>query len=112
MKIYIASTLFLISYVICISFSVTPSHFLGKLVDNHLPQIYFSIGFLFLLKLLLEYFIFILCIFQRNISGKLILSDVIMQKSYETKQYKKGLKAADAILKKFPSHGGKSFLFS
>ena len=29
-----------------------------------------------------------------------------MQKSYETKQYKKGLKAADAILKKFPSHGG------
>lgn len=29
------------------------------------------------------------------------------QKSYETKQYKKGLKAADAILKKFPEHGGK-----
>lgn len=29
-----------------------------------------------------------------------------MQKSYETKQYKKGLKAADAILKKFPYHGG------
>lgn len=28
------------------------------------------------------------------------------QKSYETKQYKKGLKAADAILKKFPDHGG------
>ncbi|KZV26098.1 N-alpha-acetyltransferase 15, NatA auxiliary subunit [Dorcoceras hygrometricum] len=28
-----------------------------------------------------------------------------MQKSYETKQYKKGLKAADAILKKFPDHG-------
>ncbi|THG22776.1 hypothetical protein TEA_024701 [Camellia sinensis var. sinensis] len=26
-------------------------------------------------------------------------------KSYETKQYKKGLKAADAILKKFPDHG-------
>ncbi|PPD78898.1 hypothetical protein GOBAR_DD24168 [Gossypium barbadense] len=26
-------------------------------------------------------------------------------KSYETKQYKKGLKAADAILKKFPEHG-------
>ncbi|KAH9714683.1 N-terminal acetyltransferase A complex auxiliary subunit NAA15 [Citrus sinensis] len=27
------------------------------------------------------------------------------RKSYETKQYKKGLKAADAILKKFPEHG-------
>lgn len=26
-------------------------------------------------------------------------------KSYETKQYKKGLKAAEAILKKFPNHG-------
>ncbi|GLU22164.1 hypothetical protein SLE2022_382600 [Rubroshorea leprosula] len=26
-------------------------------------------------------------------------------KSYETKQYKKGLKAADAILKRFPDHG-------
>ncbi|ONK76623.1 uncharacterized protein A4U43_C03F30260 [Asparagus officinalis] len=26
-------------------------------------------------------------------------------KSYETKQYKKGLKSADAILKKFPEHG-------
>jgi hypothetical protein len=31
---------------------------------------------------------------------------VLVQKSYETKQYKKGLKAADAILKKFPDHGG------
>ncbi|CAK9174650.1 unnamed protein product [Ilex paraguariensis] len=29
----------------------------------------------------------------------------IIVKSYETKQYKKGLKAADAILKKFPDHG-------
>ena len=29
-----------------------------------------------------------------------------MQKSYESKQYKKGLKAADTILKKFPDHGG------
>ncbi|KAK1265524.1 hypothetical protein QJS04_geneDACA024242 [Acorus gramineus] len=28
------------------------------------------------------------------------------EKSYETKQYKKGLKAADAILKKYPEHGG------
>ncbi|KAG5091395.1 hypothetical protein JHK82_050173 [Glycine max] len=27
------------------------------------------------------------------------------KKSYETKQYKKGLKAADTILKKFPDHG-------
>ena len=30
----------------------------------------------------------------------------LFQKSYETKQYKKGLKAADSILKKFPDHGG------
>jgi uncharacterized protein YktA (UPF0223 family) len=30
----------------------------------------------------------------------------LVQKSYESKQYKKGLKAADAILKKFPDHGG------
>ncbi|KAA8541839.1 hypothetical protein F0562_022991 [Nyssa sinensis] len=29
----------------------------------------------------------------------------LLVKSYETKQYKKGLKAADAILKKFPDHG-------
>ncbi|KAF5758183.1 putative transferase [Helianthus annuus] len=29
----------------------------------------------------------------------------LIVKSYETKQYKKGLKAADAILKKFPNHG-------
>ncbi|CAN8240552.1 unnamed protein product [Cochlearia groenlandica] len=29
----------------------------------------------------------------------------LIVKSYETKQYKKGLKAADAILKKFPAHG-------
>ena len=26
-------------------------------------------------------------------------------KHYETKQYKKGLKAADLVLKKFPEHG-------
>lgn len=26
-------------------------------------------------------------------------------KCYETKQYKKGLKAADQVLKKFPNHG-------
>ncbi|XP_047314125.1 uncharacterized protein LOC124917906, partial [Impatiens glandulifera] len=30
---------------------------------------------------------------------------ILRVKSYETKQYKKGLKAADAILKKFPNHG-------
>ncbi|OIW11907.1 hypothetical protein TanjilG_18180, partial [Lupinus angustifolius] len=30
---------------------------------------------------------------------------LLLQKSYETKQYKKGLKAADAILKRFPDHG-------
>ncbi|XP_057454244.1 N-terminal acetyltransferase A complex auxiliary subunit NAA15 [Lotus japonicus] len=29
----------------------------------------------------------------------------LIVKSYETKQYKKGLKAADAILRKFPDHG-------
>nr|GMC73322.1 N-alpha-acetyltransferase 15, NatA auxiliary subunit-like [Ipomoea batatas]GMC74948.1 N-alpha-acetyltransferase 15, NatA auxiliary subunit-like [Ipomoea batatas] len=29
----------------------------------------------------------------------------VIVKSYETKQYKKGLKAAEAILKKFPDHG-------
>ncbi|XWS20344.1 hypothetical protein CRYUN_Cryun31cG0093500 [Craigia yunnanensis] len=29
----------------------------------------------------------------------------LIVKSYETKQYKKGVKAADAILKKFPDHG-------
>ncbi|XP_008809145.3 N-terminal acetyltransferase A complex auxiliary subunit NAA15-like isoform X2 [Phoenix dactylifera] len=29
----------------------------------------------------------------------------VIVKSYETKQYKKGLKAADAVLKKFPEHG-------
>ncbi|KAA3489308.1 N-alpha-acetyltransferase 16, NatA auxiliary subunit-like [Gossypium australe] len=29
----------------------------------------------------------------------------LIVKSYETKQYKKGLKAAEAILKKFPDHG-------
>uniref|UniRef100_A0A453F286 Uncharacterized protein n=3 Tax=Aegilops tauschii subsp. strangulata TaxID=200361 RepID=A0A453F286_AEGTS len=29
----------------------------------------------------------------------------VIVKSYETKQYKKGLKAADSILKKFPEHG-------
>jgi len=31
------------------------------------------------------------------------LSDT--QKFYETKQYKKGLKSADSVLKKFPEHG-------
>ncbi|KAH1127544.1 hypothetical protein GYH30_016231 [Glycine max] len=30
---------------------------------------------------------------------------LFLQKSYETKQYKKGLKAADVILKKFPDRG-------
>ena len=83
-------------------------HFLGKLVNNHLPQVYFSIGFLFLLKPPLEYFIFFFMYFSCEFN----LSGFIMQKSYETKQYKKGLKAADAILKKFPSHGGETFLLS
>ena len=30
---------------------------------------------------------------------------VVLQKFYETKCYKKGIKAADQILKKFPEHG-------
>ncbi|KHN18261.1 N-alpha-acetyltransferase 16, NatA auxiliary subunit, partial [Glycine soja] len=30
---------------------------------------------------------------------------LFLQKSYETKRYKKGLKAADVILKTFPDHG-------
>ncbi|KAL5729406.1 N-alpha-acetyltransferase 16 [Ranunculus cassubicifolius] len=34
-----------------------------------------------------------------------IIYDTTWQKSYETKQYKKGLKAADSILKKYPDHG-------
>jgi len=29
----------------------------------------------------------------------------VEQKFYETKQYKKGLKSADSVLKKFPDHG-------
>jgi hypothetical protein len=29
-----------------------------------------------------------------------------LQRNYEHKQYKKGLKLADTILKKFPEHGG------
>lgn len=29
---------------------------------------------------------------------------------YETRQYKKGLKLAEGILKKFPEHGGKKEL--
>lgn len=36
----------------------------------------------------------------------MMFSCLHIQKSYETKQYKKGLKAADSILKKFPEHGG------
>ena len=31
-----------------------------------------------------------------------------VQMNYELKQYKKGLKAADTVLKKFPNHGGTS----
>ena len=30
----------------------------------------------------------------------------LAQKFYETKQYKKGLKSSETILKKFPEHGG------
>ena len=28
------------------------------------------------------------------------------QRAYESKEYKKGLKAADTIVKKYPEHGG------
>lgn len=35
-----------------------------------------------------------------------------MQTQYELKQYKKGLKAADTILKKYPNHGGAWYLLS
>jgi hypothetical protein len=34
------------------------------------------------------------------------------QKFYEIKQYKKGLKSADSILKKFPEHGHNLFLIA
>ena len=34
----------------------------------------------------------------------------LWQKFYEIKQYKKGLKSADSILKKFPEHGRHLFL--
>lgn len=33
-----------------------------------------------------------------------------MQKNYELRQYKKGLKLAEGILKKYPDHGGKIVL--
>ena len=36
---------------------------------------------------------------------------LFLPKSYETEQYKMGLKAADAILKKFPDHGGILYYF-
>ena len=78
-----------------------PSHLLHKLTNNHLPNVYYCIGFsLFCSSYLAFAQIYI------YISLKFILINLKMQKSYETKQYKKGLKAADAILKKFPSHGG------
>lgn len=82
-------------------------------------------GFVFLnvnkANVCLQYFLIILVIgkfmskwntFVANSGGGLLLCGaqfslfVLLQKSYETKQYKKGLKAADAILKKFPHHGG------
>lgn len=31
--------------------------------------------------------------------------------NYEMKNYKKGLKLADSILKKFPEHGGNFFIW-
>lgn len=41
---------------------------------------------------------------QTGIIGTLTFDD--FQTQYEIKQYKKGLKAADTILKKYPNHGG------
>ncbi|KAM0933411.1 putative transferase [Dioscorea sansibarensis] len=38
-------------------------------------------------------------------TSSLLMKSWICVKSYDTKQYKKGLKAAAAILKKFPDHG-------
>jgi hypothetical protein len=35
----------------------------------------------------------------------------LWKKCYESKQYKKGLKAADTILKKFPNHGGNPWTY-
>ena len=37
--------------------------------------------------------------------GLTVTSVGVEQKFYETKQYKKGLKSADSVLKKFPDHG-------
>ena len=37
--------------------------------------------------------------------GLTLISVGVEQKFYETKQYKKGLKSADSVLKKFPDHG-------
>jgi hypothetical protein len=37
--------------------------------------------------------------------GLTLTSVGVEQKFYETKQYKKGLKSADSVLKKFPDHG-------
>ena len=42
---------------------------------------------------------------KRQLPGKEASLFRQIVKFYETKQYKKGLKAADQILKKFPSHG-------
>ncbi|KAK7333807.1 hypothetical protein VNO80_30586 [Phaseolus coccineus] len=48
--------------------------------------------------------------YARPVEGIHVLVDMQNMKSYETKQYsKKGLKAADAILKKFPNHGDREY---
>ena len=41
---------------------------------------------------------------QMRVTGCVMLL-LVLQKFYETKCYKKGIKAADTILKKFPEHG-------
>lgn len=52
----------------------------------------------------------LIAIFSPPLFIELQLTSYTLQKSYETKQYKKGLKAADAILKKYPDHGGAFYI--
>lgn len=40
----------------------------------------------------------------------MFIHNISIQKNYELRQYKKGLKLAESILKKYPDHGGKDML--
>lgn len=44
-----------------------------------------------------------------NRLGRASFINTRLQKNYELRQYKKGLKLAEGILKKYPDHGGKLF---